>query len=64
MNPILLALVLVVCSNSTQQCAEPPHLMIYAPAGVCGAMLAQAVARQVKAHPDWIVREARCAPVA
>jgi hypothetical protein len=64
MSSVLLALVLVVCSTSTQKCAEPPPLVVYAPAGTCQMMLAQSLARETKAHPDWVVREARCAPVA
>jgi hypothetical protein len=64
MNPVLLAVVLVVCSNSTQNCVEPPPLVIYATPRECEMMLAQSVAREAKAHPDWVVREARCAPVA
>lgn len=64
MGPVLLALVLVVCSNSTNKCAAPPPLVVYAPAGQCQMMLTQAVVREAKAHPDWVVHEARCAPVA
>lgn len=64
MNSVLMALVLVVCSPSNQKCAEPPALVVYAPAGQCQMILAQSVARETRAHPDWVVREARCAPVA
>lgn len=64
MNAVLLALLLVVCSNNTHKCAELPPLVIYASARDCRMMLAQSVARETKAHPDWVVREARCAPVA
>lgn len=64
MNSVLLALVLVVCSTSNHNCAEPPPLVVYAPATQCRLMLAQSLARETKAHPDWVVHEARCAPVA
>ena len=60
MNPVLLTLVLVLCSSSTHKCPELPHT----PVRECQMMVMQFIARETKAHPDLVVREARCAPVA
>jgi hypothetical protein len=64
MNPVLLTLVLVLCNSSSHKCTELPHPVLYAPARECQTMVRQFIAREAKAHPDWMVREARCVPVA
>ena len=64
MNPVLLTFVLVLCNSSTHKCPELPHPVVYTPVRECQTMVMQFIARETKAHPDLVVREARCAPVA
>jgi hypothetical protein len=64
MNPVLLTLVVLLCNNSTHECAKLPHPIVYAPVSACQKMVTQFAARQAQTHPDWVVREARCLPVA